>query len=97
MLVSVSGLAVEQDRGRLVPLQSSSVLFNSGESSVFCSVKQECERHVDFSCVQNTHLRYTHTLVHPPHGQVEVTEFRGREPQLTSDLSEDFLCAATDM
>ncbi|XP_053476176.1 homeobox protein SIX4-like isoform X2 [Ictalurus furcatus] len=90
-------LAVEQERGRLARLQPSTVLFNLGDSSALGPVKQERERDVDFSSVQNTHLRFTHTLLHPPHGQAELADFRGHDPQLTSDLSEDFLCAAADV
>ncbi|XP_026795286.3 homeobox protein SIX4a [Pangasianodon hypophthalmus] len=95
VLVSVSGLAVEQERGTLAPLQPNTVLFNLGDSSALGPVKQECERHVDFSCMQNTHLRFTHTPLHLP--QVELTEFRGRDSQLTSDLSADFLSTSADV
>ncbi|XP_060727620.1 homeobox protein SIX4-like isoform X1 [Tachysurus vachellii] len=68
VLVSVSSLAVEQEQGSSAPLHSSTVLFNLGNSSALGPVKQDGERDVAFSCVQNTHLRFTHTLLHPPHG-----------------------------
>ncbi|KAK3573674.1 hypothetical protein QTP86_030774 [Hemibagrus guttatus] len=68
VLVSVSSLAVEQERGSSSPLQSSTVLLNLGDSSALGPVKQACERDLAFSCMQNTHLRFTHTLLHPPGG-----------------------------
>ncbi|KAF5890680.1 homeobox protein SIX1 [Clarias magur] len=72
VLVSVSGVAVEQERGGSSVLHPGTVLFNLSDSSALCPVKQECEEGVDFSCMQDTHLRFSHTPQHPPHTQSAV-------------------------